>query len=199
MILIISPHMDDEVYGCSSFLADDVTVLYMTSVHPLFPDGENKKENGKLIEKLKFRSLYFDFPTNQLDTIKQLELIATLEKVINQIKPELILLPFPSYNQDHRAVYEATMTATRRHDKNHFVKRILLYEQPETWDSFRKDFNPTYFKPVNISFKQSLFHVYKSQIRGHRSMEHIKAIAKVRGMQANMEYAEAFEVVRWVE
>ena len=41
--------------------------------------------------------------------------------------------------------------------------------------------------------------IYKTQLRDHRSVDFIKAIAKVRGGQSDYEYAEAFEVLRWVD
>jgi hypothetical protein len=47
--------------------------------------------------------------------------------------------------------------------------------------------------------KRLLYHIYASQVRRHRSDEHLMAIARIRGMQADVDDAEAFEVLRWVE
>ena len=76
-----------------------------------------------------------------------------------------------------------------------------MYEQPETFGTLRKvePFRALYYRPLDMEFKIEAVKKYQSQIRGHRSEEHIRTIARVRGMQSNMEYAEAFEIVRWIE
>ena len=39
----------------------------------------------------------------------------------------------------------------------------------------------------------------ETQVRNHRSSEHVRAISKVRGGQSMYEYAEAFKILRWVD
>lgn len=204
MNLIISPHLDDEVLGCASFLDKDAIVVYVTQFHPLFPHGENIKENKILVKSMGIKALYIDEAmnlTNELELLLINKLINHFESIINPLKPDTVLIPNPSYNQDHRIVYDAALTAMRPHDRNHFVKRVLLYEQPETWGTLRKPepFNPTYFRHLDIENKLRLISYYQTQARGHRRDDYIISIAKVRGMQANLDYAEAFEVARWVE
>lgn len=216
MILIASPHLDDEVLGCASFLGawadllipssppivvEDVAIAYTTASHPEFP--EVFEENERLLAQIgadPYWPVTFD-RINELDQAGQHELIAYFERVINDCKPSTVLVPAPSYNQDHRAVYDAMLTACRPHDRNWFVKRVLAYEEPETFGALRKPdpFRPTYFRRLDIAEKIALYGIYASQVRGHRSIDHIRAIAKVRGMQADMPHAEAFEVLRWVE
>ncbi len=202
-VLIVSPHLDDEVYGCTTFLKDGAAVLYCTKAHPGFPRGEPVQESKTLCEDLSL-DVYWgpsSWTTNHLDDLPLASIIDYFERVINGLKPDTLLVPAPSYNQDHRAVLDAALTAVRPHDENHFVKRVLLYEQPETFGTLRRPipFIPTYFRPLDIEFKEKLYTVYGSQIRGHRTFDQIEAIARVRGMQANVTYAEAFEVLRWVE
>ena len=52
---------------------------------------------------------------------------------------------------------------------------------------------------IDIAKKISLYEEMNSQVRGHRSTKHVKTIAELRGMQSNHEYAEAFEILRWIE
>lgn len=203
-VMIIAPHPDDEVLGCYSFLNEYTDVVYVTTLHPLYRDRINSVEAAKLAEAIGFRDAKlpeFTEDTNNLDSIRTDNIIHEFEVLINQLKPHTVLIPNPSYNQDHRVVYDAALTAMRHHDTNHYVKRVLLYEQPETWDTMRKPepFKANYFRPIDIEAKLDAVSVYQSQLRGHRSLEYIKAIAKVRGQQANVDFAEAFEVVRWVE
>lgn len=218
MILIASPHLDDEVLGCASFLGagpagepfgEDVAIVYACTTHPEFA-SEIGFEHAAFIAAV--RRMYSGrvnpyylrreaSAINHLDIVPQAILIAEYERIINEIKPSTVLVPAPSYNQDHRAVYDAMLTACRPHDRNWYVKRVLAYEEPETFGALRQPpaFRPTYFRSLNIMRKLELYQVYVSQVRGHRSSWHLSSIASVRGMQAGVEYAEAFEVLRWVE
>jgi len=204
--IIVAPHPDDEVYGCSSFLIGDpkhLTVVYVTQDHPLFPGGQNLEENSKLVGEIGFTPIYMRHSkrANILDRVSQSDLIWDFEILFNEQKPDTVLLPAPSYNQDHRAVYDAALTAMRPHDRNWYVNRILVYEQPETFGTLRKPdpFRANYYRPLDIDRKIAIMAIYQTQLRGHRTPEHVRAIGLLRGMQANMEYAEAFEVLRWIE
>jgi len=204
--LIVSPHMDDEVLGRSSFLqehAHSVLVVYVTRDHASVDNDTLRTENEDLIKWLGCRANYpwFTEGANSLDAYGLVGFVDEFQRIFNEAMPQTVLLPSPSYNQDHRVVYEAALTALRPHDHNHFVKRVLLYEQPETFGTLRKPapFEPTYFRPLDIAFKHVAVEFYKSQLRGHRSLQHLEHIAGVRGMQSGMDYAEAFQVVRWVD
>jgi len=202
VVLIIAPHPDDEVYGCTTFLVPGTAVLYCTSDHPDFPQHVLAEEMSAVASKTRIAKEVHRLPTNGLsDQVPATVLIGLFESTIAALRPDVLLLPAPSYNQDHRAVTEAALTAARPHDRNHFVPRVLLFEQPETFGTLRKPdpFRPTYFRRLDIERKRELYEAYATQVRGHRSFEHVRAIAAVRGMQANMDYAEAFEVLRWVE
>jgi len=202
--LIVAPHSDDEVYGCTSFLTDpnlDKTVLYITAKHPDVPSDQLMAERLRVGDLTGASQIVWDFPTNGLSEVPQAKLIHAIESELEVTRPEFLLLPAPSYNQDHRAVTDAALTAARPHDLNWFVPKILLYEQPETFGTLRKPdpFRPTYFRALDINQKAALYEAYSTQIRGHRSFNHICTIAELRGMQSNQRYAEAFEVLRWVE
>ena len=131
----------------------------------------------------------------------QRDLIDTISDEINRGKFDTLIIPNASYNQDHRAAHEASLTAVRPHDTNHFVKRVLLFEEPESFGTLRhgQRFYPNYFRPVNIDDKIRLIKMYKSQLREHRSLDFIKAIATLRGEQICEPYAEAFDILRWTE
>ena len=203
MDLIISPHVDDEVLGCGGILSKNHIVL-----HSGLSDGFR---HGDTIFSKDFRLQEFEdvkkttgcetrlleHPVNNYSRNK---LIGDFEEAINEIKPEKIYIPNPSYNQDHKEVYDAALIALRPHDINFFVKKVLAYEQPQDfWHSGRPPFSPTHFIPIDITHKISLYEKMNSQVRGHRSSEHVKTIAQLRGMQSNYEYAEGFEVLRWIE
>ena len=88
----------------------------------------------------------------------------------------------------------------RPHDNNYFVKKVFVYEQPHMlfWDNGGVDFKPNHFIPIDIEKKIKVYTTMKSQVRSFRSPEHLRAIGKLRGGQSNCNYAEAFQILRWV-
>ena len=53
--------------------------------------------------------------------------------------------------------------------------------------------------PIDIEDKIKSYGFLKSQVRGHRSPEMLRLIARMRGVQSNFANAEAFQVLRWVD
>ena len=163
----------------------------------------NLIDAGDPVEQANFYS------KNHADEICFLDISASLEKrktMADVVKKtaEKVFIPYPSYNQDHKAVYEASLIALRPHDINFFVKKVLVYEQPHVflWDhshSISSSFKPNYFVPIDMERKKSAYLSLESQVRSFRSPEFVEELAKVRGRQANLQFAEAFEVIRWVD
>ena len=143
----------------------------------------------------------FDVLNNLVNRYDEFKLIGQLENAINTIKPKEVYVCHPSYNQDHKSVYNASMIALRPHDTNYFVPKVFLYEQPQVyfWNTTDRDFQANYFVEINIDKKIKVYETMKSQVRSFRSSEHIRANSKIRGGQSNHEYAEAFEILRWVD
>lgn len=203
--LIISPHADDEVYGCSSILDKESFVYYCGIDESLLdPDPEHRiKTEEKINEIKKVADLFgFNFKfnlTNKVNHYIENELIKQFEEIINEIKPEMIFIPLAGFNQDHRAAYNALQVALRPHDKNFFVKKVLIYEQEHTilWNP--EPYKVNYFVPLDIKKKIDAYFLYKSQVRKMRPEELFISLAKIRGVSINKDYAEAFIVERWVE
>lgn len=204
--LIISPHIDDEVLGCVSVLDKDAYVIYCgcdeSAINFEWVKDRPAKEDRILELKELQNKLLFSYQIleNKVNHYKIKDLIPEFEKIINLIKPEEIYIPLPSYNQDHRIVYEAALIALRPHDINFFVKKVLVYEQvQDLWNHNGHEFKPLFFKKLNILKKIESYQILKSQVRDFRSSEMIKNLASIRGIQSNTQYAEAFEVLRWIE
>jgi len=197
--LVISPHIDDEILGCGGILDKKSLVLhcgvedrsYVSAKKRLEEINEVKKASGFKMKLLK----------NKVNSYKETDLISDFEKTINDFNPDIAFIPYPSYNQDHREVYNASMVALRPHDQNFFVKKVVIYEQPHTffWSKNKiSDFNPSYFVPIDIEKKLKLYSLLKSQIRSFRSLDHVRSLAALRGGQCNHKFAEAFEILRWI-
>ena len=202
--MIISPHVDDEVLGCGGILSSDTFVLHCGLAenqqhgHVALTRAERVEEFHRVVQEIDFSFHLLHHPVNRYNAS---DLIPDIELYINKIQPDKIYIPRPSYNQDHRAVYEACLTALRPHDINFFVKKVLIYEQPHVvfWNHNYKTFNPNHFVKIDIDKKLHLYSLIETQVRSLRTADHIKAIASVRGGQSGCDHAEAFEIIRWVD
>ncbi len=195
--LILSPHIDDETLGAFSFLDNDAFVVFFgVEDREGIPKEKRLKELRAVSEE---RNFQFEVLDHLVNSYQENRLIRDIENCINSRKPEYLLIPARSYNQDHRAVYQAGIIACRPHDQNWFVPKVLVYEQPQTmiWEQ-PSDFQPNYFKEIDVNQKVDTYKLHESQVRGHRSEELIRSIAKLRGSQANVNFAEGFMIKRMI-
>lgn len=203
-VLVLSPHMDDEVLGCGGTLLQckEVHIFYFNKTHPLVSDtqymGENMNVRHVLNCSVSFsRSDYVVLAAGTVPAVNKMHMnaiswyISEIEALINKHKPDTIFIPCRSRNQDHRVVYDAAITACRFHDTNWLVPNVLLYEQNEYMN-----IEPNLFVEIDLGKKLELFDLYESQQRGHRKESHIAALAMLRGMEINVPHAEAFQIVR---
>ncbi len=196
-VVILSPHADDEVLGCFSFLSPSCRVVYLG-----IEDRANVSRDERISEvnqsaaKSGFQWEALNHPVN---AYRVPDLIPDLERVIQECKPDTVLVPQPSYNQDHRAVYDAAITALRPHDKNWYVRNVMVFEQPDSllWPHGGET-EPNYFQAISLKEKLHSYSLYTSQVRGHRSPDLVSAIAQLRGAQAGLPFAEGFTVKRMV-
>jgi hypothetical protein len=198
MNLIISPHSDDE-FGAFSFLEGSV-VVYVAIDESLVADQDKRYRIG--IKKKEKEMMLVAKATGIAETyilehktynLEFNQLIYDLEQIINIVKPDTVLIPTNTgTNPDHKLVYDACLVVLRRHDKNHWVKNVLIYEDLQPVNSLVCD----YFKSVDINAKMKAFELYASQMRNYRHPLMFYSIAKVHGHQSNMGFAEGFKIYR---
>jgi len=215
-ILVIAPHPDDEVLGCGGTIVkyskqgNDVYLCVVTKAYTPDWSKEFLEERPKEIERankiLGIRKTYFlDFPTAKLDTIPQKELNDSILNIVKKIKPEIVCAPHEGdLSKEHRLIFEAVLVATRPKPGSS-VKRLLSYETlSETeWGGAltEKLFIPNVYIDISETLKQKLeaMKAYKSELKKSphpRSLGTIKALAKKRGSEAGLKFAEAFVLIR---
>ena len=123
--LVISPHIDDETVGCGGILDEDTYVFFVgvDEFHEI-----SMKDRLTELEDVK-RHFGFTYSVDTTTTVNRYErapMIDGFQHIINSYKPDRIYIPYPSYNQDHQNVYDAVMIALRPHDRNFFVKQVLV-------------------------------------------------------------------------
>jgi len=213
-ILIIAPHPDDEVLGCGGTIAkyrkkgDEVYLCIVTKAYTPDWSEEFLKNRPKEIEEssriLGIKKTFFlDFPTVKLDTVPQKELNESILKVIKQINPQILYLPhIGDIHKDHRLVFEASLSMVRP-SNNTSVKKIISYETLSETDQSKglKEFTPNIYEDITNEFKTKIkaMKAYKSELKKYphpRSLEMIEVLAKKRGSEAGIKFAEAFMLIR---
>mgnify|MGYP003114422960 FL=1 len=198
--LIIAPHVDDDVLGCGGIIDEETVVLYCgldeTGIKNRPSFNVRIQEANAVQNFLKHKYILLE---NKVNNYKVQDLIGQIEKVINEEKPDEVFIPHPSYNQDHKVVYDASLIALRPHDLNHFVKLVAVYEQPHSflWVG-SNDYTPNYFVEIDIDSKVEAYMLMETQVRKFRSPETITSLAQLRGAQSNFKFAESFQLLRFV-
>ena len=222
-ILIISAHPDDEVLGCGATVArlnkeghtiytlilgegvtsrDDLRDIKKREKNILELKGEAKKANAILGVKEVF---FHNFPDNRFDTVPFLDIVKVIEKIKNNIKPDIIFTHYEKdLNIDHQITYRAVITATRPLEEE-TVKEIYSFEIPSSTEwSYPLSFSPNTFYDISetIDIKLKALEEYKTELKKYphpRSLEGVKLNAKYWGMKVGLEYAEAYKTVRIIK
>ena len=221
-IMIVSPHGDDEVLGAGGLIAKcqtrgiPVKVLFVAvdaSHH--FGLEESTTLEQRLAEiKAAATLLNYQYTVayagqgklERLDTLPLRELVDLMERTLNDWQPDLLLLPHgDDYDQDHVACFRAGHAAARPIPAScgkHLVKKVATYEMPKLeWAT--TPFRPSLYWAINdeIALKKEAIRLYGTQLRKAphiRSLENMEALARLRGSEIGEQYAEAFQVLRWV-
>lgn len=216
-ILVIAPHMDDEVLGCGGVISkhkdtgDKVWVIFIAHrvYNHHFDKNKNRIEREHALKAksiLKYdEAVFLNLNDERLDVSIQ-DIIVPLEKRTEAIKPETIYLPFKADNhQDHRAVFEAARIVLRPLATS-FVKNIYMYEVPSSTDQSPPiqefAFLPNYYVDITkyIGTKIEAYRCYKTEKRDYphpRSEKALKVLAQKRGTEIGFKYAEVFMILRY--
>ena len=215
-VLIVATHPDDETLGCGGTIlkhkdkGDQIYWLIITNIDE--KNGWNKKTVAKRQEEIEnvsqaygFEKVYkLNFPTTKLDTIPMSELISSISKVMNEVKPHTIYLPNRSdIHTDHQVAFKAITSCTKNF-RFPCIKRILLYEcLSETEFSpalIENAFIPNVFIDISDFFEKKIqiIRVYNSELMKAsfpRSIDAIESLAKYRGSRIGKKYAESFMLI----
>ncbi len=223
-VLIIAPHVDDEVLSCGGLMAK----LKKTNIKPhvAFCVIDPHKQYGEVtnvvtddrIFELEAASKFMNYNYEilwkdrdyhlKLDFIPIETLIIAFEDLIQKHKPEWLFIPwYSNYNQDHTAISEALYTALRpmSTEFRHFVPNVLYYDEAShNAIETQHIFVPNYILPLTeeeMNMKLEAVALHKTQLRESpnlRSLEVLKSIMKLRGAQIATDWGEGYKVMRMV-
>jgi len=220
-ILVVVAHTDDETLGLGgtiarhSLIGDNVYGIAMT-------DGVSAR-NNKTKEKIATRKKASisagkiiglkwikggNFADNAIDSAPLLKIIKVIENAKSKINPSIIYTHSASdLNIDHRKVCEATLTAFRPQNNEAWVE-IRTFEVPSSSDYGHKSvtgfFYPNLYVNITSTWDKKLkaLKKYKMEMKDSphsRSLEGLENLARYRGNQVGLQYAEAFEILRKIQ
>jgi len=196
-MLLLAPHADDVELGCGAtvarFIEEGANLLWV-----VFTDEQElNHEHMKAIKEVGVKDsshLAFDFTLRQLPEQRQ-EVLDHLVALNSEFKPDLVIGPsLNDFHQDHQVVANEMVRAFKNSSS------IICYELP--WNHIA--FDVQFLMKLNVRHMKAKLRMlgkFKSELtmRGrYFSKELVYGIASLRGSQAGTEYAEAFEVLRWV-
>ncbi len=204
--LVLMPHPDDAEFSCggtiAKFIEEGKEVHYIVFSNCSKSLPEHFPENS-LFDELEQAASYlgvplknitkYKFPVREFPKFRQ----DILEKLVmhkKRLNPDLILLPNKNdIHQDHNTIYNEGIRAFKG-------SSILGYELP--WNNVIKS-ETNYFIRIStnqLSKKLKAISEYKSQsFREYMDIDLFKNLAKLRGNQVGAEYAEGFELIRWID
>jgi len=203
-VYVLAPHTDDGELGAGGTIAKLIeigaNVFYFAfstaeaSIPEGFPRDALKTEVMNATRELGIKKenvLIFDYEVRKLNYARQ----EILEDLINRrklLKPDLVLMPsLNDIHQDHSTIAHEGLRAFKG-------TTILGYEL--IWNNLT--FNTTSFVELekkHVQSKVKALEKYETQKgRDYMSKDFIFSLAKTRGVQIGCNYAESFEVVRWV-
>jgi N-acetylglucosamine malate deacetylase 1 len=203
-ILVLAPHTDDGEFGCgasiSKLIEQGNTVVYMAfsacqqSVLPQFPQDiliTEVKQATNTLGIFEKNLILLNYEVRTFNYRRQ-EILDDILRVKKDVNPEIVFMPsLGDIHQDHFTITNEGIRAFK-------FSSILCYELP--WNNF--SFNTSCFITVSksqLDKKCEALSQYKSQAhRPYASKEFISSLAKVRGVQSGGEYAESFELIRWL-
>ena len=214
--LIVVAHPDDEVLGCGGLIkrlsnsGSEIEIIFLS-------DGESSRDMNDSSKAVKARKssaheaarilgvsrIHFcDFEDNAMDKSSLLEIICSVEKILLNFEPDLVITHFiGDLNIDHQITSRAVITACRP-QPNFSVRALLMFETLSSteWTHNQKNiFNPNLYVDISdfLSDKLDALKKYDSEIRDWphpRSIKGLEVLANKRGSDVGVNAAEGFRV-----
>ncbi len=201
--VVLAPHQDDESMGCGGLLAKypgECLVVVVTDSGPVRA-AEFERAMAELGVTTWVNLGFPDGGTPQLMT----DLVAAIDRVLGEHRPEEVYLPYPSLHQDHIATYEAGMRSARvsMSVDHHFPPSVFVYDIAAYDVSlYPTDLRWNVFEALTeaqITAKATACSSYVSEIPAEvHPINSVREIAAAVGHVRLVEYAEQYALVRMV-
>lgn len=199
IIIAIGAHPDDIEIGCGGTIkkhvlsGDDVYFLIATNGEKGGNKHERIAEANKSAELMGIKGIYFlDLPDSFVSHDGQT--VQLIDDIMKKVIPNIVYVhSLNDYHQDHSNIAKSTLSSSRG-----MKNSIMCYEAPST----TLKFTPIAFNNISKTFesKMECINQFISQEKkDYVERQAVVNLAKFRGKIINVQYAEAFEVVRLIE
>lgn len=202
--LVLAPHADDGEFGCGGAVArlvEEGIIVHCavfsiaeTSIPKEFPPdimATEVKDATQVLGILPQNLVVHRYPVRYFPDHRQ-EILEELVKLRQQVMPDLVFLPSSDdIHQDHQVVNQEGIRAFKH-------TTILGCELP--WNNLQSTASALVpLQSRHVAKKVEAIRQYKTQEhRSYASSSYLEGLARVRGQQADTDYAEAFQVIRWI-
>lgn len=202
--LVLAPHTDDGEFGCGGTIAKlierGVDVFYMAfsvceqSVPYGFREDELKYELMAATEVLGIAAsnvLIYRYSVRRFPEARQ-EILQDIIDIRGDLEPDLVFMPcLGDIHQDHQVVAHEGLRAFKN-------QTILCYEMP--WNNLSITTSAfVVLEERHLAKKIEALQCYKTQaFRHYANEEFIRALARTRGAQIAVNYAEVYELARLI-
>ncbi len=194
-VLAVGAHPDDVEIGVGGILAahraagDQVTILTLSHGAKGGEAANRQSESLRSAELLGARLFLEDLVDTEITNTGPT--VSIIERVVREVNPTIVYTHSAhDRHQDHRAVHEATIVATRSTDT------VACYQSP----SATVDFRPTRFVSIDgfVERKLELIACFHSQVenRAYLAPDFVRATARYWSRFGGGESVEPLEVVR---
>jgi len=203
-VLVLAPHTDDGEFGCGGTMARLVeggaSVTYAAfstaakSVPPDFPRDVLRHEVRAATKVLGIDEAHlrvYDFAVRTFPTMRQ-EILDQMIVLAQELKPDCVMMPaLIDLHQDHKTVAEEGLRAFKR-------TTVLAYEIP--WNNLNFSHQAyVRLEERHVEKKVEALACYESQQhRNYTREDYIRNVALTRGIDVGCDFAEVFEVYRWI-
>ncbi len=203
-ILFLGPHTDDIEFGCGATIIklndgnNEIFCHAFSAAEKSVPEDLPKDINIlhmydslRMLGVSKKNISLGNYPVREFPNFRQ-QILEDMVNLNRELQPDVVYIPSSfDTHQDHQVVSQEGFRA--------FKKTILIgYEIP--WNNL--SFRTVAFSIVSeqqVEKKIAALQCYISQLgRSYVTPEFIRSLARTRGGQVGSEFAEAFEIIRWI-
>ena len=219
-VLVVVAHPDDEVLGAGGtchVLAQREVEINLCILSGNVEARTNRPELEALFADIGTAAeaigakdkVLGDFPNVKLNSVPHIDLVQFIETQILRFRPNYIFTHHPAdLNNDHMHTALACMAAARLFQRRPELTRInglyameILSSTDWAFPGHAVPFQPNVFHEIGeagIEAKIAALAAYRGVLRNYphpRSVEALRAQAAIRGAQAGLNYAEAFQLL----